>query len=186
MMKKTLFVLTLAATACTFGCAKKSANLPAAVQTTEVTTQTAKKSVIKTLPADIPGAQVIQELAKQYKGKVVLIDFWTTWCGPCRRAMTLIDEIKPELAKKGCVFVYVTGESSPVDTWKQMIGNIEGEHYRLTEQQWGDMCNQLGIPGIPSYLLLGKDGKTAYDNLNQGGYPGSEVLKQQIEVALTH
>ena len=48
------------------------------------------------------------------------------------------------------------------------------------------MCNQLGIPGIPSYLLLGKDGKTAYDDLNQGGYPGSEVLKQQIEVALTH
>ncbi|MGM9688496.1 MAG: TlpA family protein disulfide reductase [Alloprevotella sp.] len=184
-MKKTLFVLTLAATACTFSCAKKSANLPATAPTTEVTTQTVTKSVIKTLPADIPGAQIVQELAKQYKGKVVLIDFWATWCGPCRRAMTLIDEIKPELAKKGCVFVYVTGESSPADTWKQMIEKIEGDHYRLTEQQWGDMCRSLGIPGIPSYLLLGKDGKTAYDNLNEGGYPGSEVLKQQIEVALT-
>ena len=47
------------------------------------------------------------------------------------------------------------------------------------------MCQQLNIPGIPSYLLLGKDGKTAYDNLSEGGYPGSEVLKNNIEVALT-
>ena len=66
-----------------------------------------------------------------------------------------------------------------------MIKNIAGEHYRLTDKQWGEMCNSLNIPGIPAYLLLNKKGEKAYDNLDQGGYPGSEVLKNNIEVALT-
>ena len=87
--------------------------------------------------------------------------------------------------KKGCVFLYVTGESSPFDTWSDMIKNIDGDHIRLTEQQWGTLCQSLNIPGIPSYLLLNKDGSTAYDNLSEGGYPGSEILQNNIEVALT-
>ena len=47
------------------------------------------------------------------------------------------------------------------------------------------MCKALNIPGIPVYLLMGKDGKKAYDNLSEGGYPGNEILKNNIEVALT-
>lgn len=142
-------------------------------------------SVVKTLPATVRGADIMKAIAANYKGKVALIDFWATWCGPCRMAMRQIDEIKPALEEKGCVFVYVTNESSPQDTWAEMIKGISGEHYRLTEEQWDELCQQLNIPGIPSYLLLGKDGKTAYDNLSEGGYPGSEVLKNNIEVALT-
>ena len=97
----------------------------------------------------------------------------------------LIDEIKPELQKKGVVFVYITGESSPLEKWQGMIANIEGEHYRLTNQQWGKLCGSLGLLGIPSYMILNKDGSTAYDNFKTGGYPGSEVLQNQAEVALT-
>lgn len=66
-----------------------------------------------------------------------------------------------------------------------MIPSIAGEHYRLTEKQWSGLCESLNIPGIPAYLLLNKKGEKVYDNLDEGGYPGSEVLKNNIEVALT-
>lgn len=99
--------------------------------------------------------------------------------------MVEIDAIKPELMKKGCEFVYVTGETSPLNTWQSMIPGIAGDHYRLTKQQWGDLCTQLGIPGIPCYLLLNKDGSTAFSNLDQGGYPGNDIIQNNIEVALT-
>lgn len=144
-----------------------------------------KGAVVKTIDANVAGTDVLSALAKNYEGKVVVIDFWATWCGPCRQAMKLIDEIKPELQKKGVVFVYLTGETSPLEKWEGMIATIEGDHYRITNKQWGALCSSLGLRGIPSYMILNKDGSTAYDNFKTGGYPGSEVLQNQAEVALT-
>ena len=172
-MRKQLLILVALFTMASFG--------------TNATAQTPEKkaSVVKTVATDVAGTDVLSVLAKNYEGKVVVIDFWATWCGPCRQAMKLIDEIKPELQKKGVVFVYLTGETSPLAKWQEMIANIEGDHYRLTKKQWGELCGNLGLLGIPSYMILNKDGSTAYDNFKTGGYPGSEVLQNQAEVALT-
>ena len=172
-MRKQLLILVALFTMAAFG--------------TNATAQTPEKkaSVVKTVATDVAGTDVLSVLAKNYEGKVVIIDFWATWCGPCRQAMKLIDEIKPELQEKGVVFVYLTGETSPLEKWQSMITTIEGDHYRLTNKQWSELCRGLGLMGIPSYMILNKDGSTAYDNFKTGGYPGSEVLKNQAEVALT-
>lgn len=172
-MRKQLLILVALFTMAAFGS-------NAVAQTPEK-----KASVVRTVATDVAGIDVLTVLAKNYEGKVVVIDFWATWCGPCRQAMKLIDEIKPELQKKGVVFVYLTGETSPLAKWQEMIANIDGDHYRLTKKQWGELCGNLGLLGIPSYMILNKDGSTAYDNFKTGGYPGSDVLQNQAEVALT-
>ena len=99
-------------------------------------------------------------------------------------AMNEIDAIKPEMMKRAVQFVYVTGETSPEATWTEMIKGIDGDHYRLTKAQWDELCTRLQIPGIPSYMLLGKDGSVAYSNLTEGGYPGNDIIKAEIEKAL--
>ena len=126
----------------------------------------------------------LQAIEKEYAGSVTLIDVWATWCPPCRRAMTVIDSIKPGYIEKGVKFVYITGETSPEKNWNDMIPNIHGDHYRLTNAQWETLMREQGIPGIPVYKVINKDGSTAFSNFTMGGYPGNEVIKPILDEAL--
>ena len=180
-MKKIFFLLA----ALTFTAAYSSCAKNGKAPQTETLAPAPSMGVVKTVDASLTGVEAFQTIREAYKGRVVLVDFGATWCGPCRMAMREIDAIKPELIKKGAAFVYITGESSPMDKWTEMLKGIEGDHYRRTDAQWSDLCQTLGIPGIPAYVLYNADGTEAFSNLQQGGYPGNEIVQNAIEVALS-
>lgn len=125
----------------------------------------------------VPDEQLFETLIAPYKGKVVFIDFWATWCRPCRQAMSEAEPVKSALAGKEIVYLYLTGESSPLGTWKSAIPDIPGEHYRLSGPQWDFICRRFGVSAIPSYLIVNKEGKQVYFNR---GFMGADKMKQLL------
>lgn len=131
--------------------------------------------------SNIPADEVFNAITSAYRGKVLFIDIWATWCGPCKDAMKQTEPVKKEYAGKDVVFIYLAGENSPEATWKQMIPDIKGEHYRLTQEQWDVVGKQLGVNGVPSYVLVDKEGVIKHFSV---GFPGVDVMKEWINAGL--
>jgi len=127
------------------------------------------------------GDKVFDSIIKKFRGKVIYVDFWATWCAPCRDGIERIKPLKAELADKKIVFVYITNPTSPEKTYKEMIPNIKGEHFRLSQDEWNYLVQKFNIYGIPHYELVDKTGKIVSVDLIRPDYDGLKAfLVEQI------
>ena len=141
--------------------------------------ENAKKGGYRVLAIEpeLKGEDVFKAIVEPFKGKPVLVDFWATWCGPCRRAMDTIKPLKEELAGK-VAFVYVSSPTSPEGLWKNMIADIHGDHYYVTEEQWTTLLQQFESQGIPTYVVVDKDGNVKAKHI---GFPGVDTLREELK-----
>lgn len=125
--------------------------------------------------------QLLVEMLKPFKGKVILIDVWATWCGPCLAANKQMEPLKAEFADKDVVFLYLAGENSPEQTWKNMISDIKGQHYRVNKNQWNYLQKSFNARGVPTYIIVDKKGEHSYQ---VSGFPGVNTMKNELLKAL--
>jgi uncharacterized protein (TIGR03435 family) len=93
--------------------------------------------------------------SKDLRGKVVVLEFWATWCGPCVKAVPHLNQLADEFRDKGVAFLAVTDDDEDrlkPFLAKQPINAIIGVD--TERKNW----NTFSVPSIPDTLLIGKDG----------------------------
>lgn len=112
---------------------------------------------------------------KSLKGKVVLLDFWATWCGPCKAASPTMQKLHKKYAGRGLVVVGAnTFEQG--DAKKATIGYKKEHKYTYTFTYGNDaLARSLGVRSIPAFVFLGKDGKVAKTMVGYGPQRDAEM-----------
>jgi len=125
---------------------------------------------------------LFEELIKPYKGKVIYVDFWGTWCAPCKENLKYVKDIKAKLKGQDVVFMYFAN-NSPEDSWKNIIKEMDltGENvvqYRLPDKQEELIERLFSVNSFPTYMLINKEGEVV--NTKAALPIQGEITVQQI------
>lgn len=102
--------------------------------------------------------------APKTKGKVVFVDFWATWCGPCRALIPEVNDWQKKYSKD-VVFIGVSNENPEVVS---KFMKDTPMNYHIAIDQKNRMSNVLGVQGIPHVMIVSPDGIVRWQ-----GFPGS-------------
>lgn len=117
------------------------------------------------------------ELKEKYKEKVVYVDIWATWCGPCKVQIPHAIELHEYFKGKDIAFVNLCLASNK-NEWQKMIKNnsIKGDNYFFNKPQTQLLIDKLKFPGYPTYLIIDQQGNTVNNNAPRPS-SGDEIRK---------
>ena len=112
------------------------------------------------------------------RGKLVYIDVWATWCGPCILEIPHLKELEKELQDKNIEFVSISlDEPRFKNMWKNMVKNKElGGIQLISDNGWdNEFVRGYGIQAIPQFILLDEEGNIISAHAER---PSDETLKE--------
>ncbi len=135
---------------------------------------------VKTRLHSINGMDLsLSELIQSLKGNVVYIDFWASWCGPCRDQMPYSEKLQESLANKPVKFIYLSTDDNKVN-WHKAFEELkmnESNSFLINATTKAELSKRINLTTIPRYILINKEGKIVDgDALN----PSDSGLKMRI------
>ncbi|MGB1220652.1 MAG: TlpA disulfide reductase family protein [Alcanivoracaceae bacterium] len=114
------------------------------------------------------------------RGDVVMVNFWASWCGPCRQEMPLLDELYSEYKDYGFVLLGVNVDEDS-EKAKDLLEQVKVSFPVLLDPQ-GKVSALYDIDAMPSTVLIDRDGNQRY--LHRGFKPGYEARYEEQVKAL--
>lgn len=104
------------------------------------------------------GESAQQSLA-DFRGKVVLLNIWATWCGPCRREMPTLDRLQAKLGGPDFEVVALSIDRAGIPVVKKFYEELSLKALRVYVDKTSRTTQELGIVGLPTTLLLDRSGQ---------------------------
>jgi thiol-disulfide isomerase/thioredoxin len=124
---------------------------------------------------DLGGFSLEGKLPDSIKGKVVLVDFWASWCGPCKGSFPVLEELHKKYASQGLVVLGVN-----VDEKRAAMDDFLAKHpvtFPVVRDQKQELVKKASIATMPTSFLLDGEGKIRYVH---SGFHGAESEKKYV------
>ena len=141
-----------------FACSKKFADYANAAPA-----QAAQPADTARLATLTDGKEILDCITAPYRGRIIYVDVWGTWCVPCKEEMKHVPEMKKALEGMDVVYLYLCSRSSD-ESWRANIarfglGGNDCRHYNLPQAQQAAVEAVLGVGGYPTYRVIDRQGR---------------------------
>jgi thiol-disulfide isomerase/thioredoxin len=129
---------------------------------------------------ELAGKDGAVQLAR-YRGKVVYVDFWASWCGPCRQSFPWMNEMQARYGARGLQVIGVNLDATISDAHRFLAENPA--RFAIAFDPAGATPRAYGIKGMPSSVLVGPDGTVLSEHAGFKAADRAE-LEKRIQAAL--
>lgn len=128
----------------------------------------------------LPGLREAVQLSAQ-RGKLVYLDFWASWCGPCKQSFPWMNELQGRFGPQGLQVIAINLDASRDDA-RRFLAEVPAQ-FTLAFDSRGDTPRRYAVKGMPSSVLIAPDG-TVLDVHNGFRAEDRALLEAQITRAL--
>ncbi len=121
-----------------------------------------------------------------YRGKVVLLNFWATWCPPCRAEMPSIDHVAGALGGSDFAVIPLSTDRGGVEQADRFLRDIQTRNLATMHDRDGQMARDAGVLGLPVTLILDREGREVARMIGDADWdsPEARALLNRL-IALT-
>ncbi|MBC7156060.1 MAG: TlpA family protein disulfide reductase [Rhodobacteraceae bacterium] len=125
---------------------------------------TMRKLQFHETPRPVPAAVLLdaedgEHDLSAYAGKYVVLNFWATWCAPCRQEMPSLDRLEAELGGDGFAVVTVATGRNPVPAIKRFFDEVAVTHLPILRDPTQGFARSMGVLGLPATMVLNPEGE---------------------------
>ena len=111
-----------------------------------------------------------------FRGRVVLLNIWATWCVPCRKEMPALDRLQAKLGGKDFIVIPLSIDRQGVSPVRRFYQELGLENVGIYVDPLGKESRGLAIPGVPTTLLIDRQGREVARKMGAAEWDGPEMV----------